>query len=122
MEQSEQEMEQQRLYIQGMCACRSCPSFVECGEEVGYCHPMAGRSSCITNQMGCVCAGCPIYAQMELTEQYNCTRDPAVVSRGAQIQVPPGGGTPGIGDPVPTDPDPYPGGGGPLDPSIHEPR
>ena len=57
-----------------MCICRTCPSWVECKEKVGYCHPKIGRSKCIKNENGCICGGCPVHSRMKYTSHYFCTR------------------------------------------------
>lgn len=67
-------MEEKKQKVLQMCICRSCPSWVECGEEGGFCFPLIGKSSCIKEEKGCVCGGCPVYAQMDLKNGYYCTR------------------------------------------------
>jgi len=58
--------------VQGMCICKDCPSWVECGEKGGYCHEMIGKSECITEKKGCVCPDCPVTKEMGLKYGYYC--------------------------------------------------
>ncbi len=73
MEMNE-EMKQKMEMVLKMCTCKSCPSWTECGEKDGYCFPAIGKSSCITEEKGCICGGCPVTAQMGLKHTYYCTK------------------------------------------------
>ena len=58
----------------GVCICRMCPSFVDCKEEIAYCLAVAGKSTCITDEQGCLCPGCPVLEEGGFTHVYFCTR------------------------------------------------
>lgn len=64
------------------CICKGCPSYVDCGESIGYCFVTIGKSKCIEDEMACICKGCPVYPMMGLTEWYFCTRDSEKVQKG----------------------------------------
>ncbi len=57
MEMNEQEMAEKKQMVLGMCVCAKCPSWVDCGEKGGFCFPAIGKSSCITEEKGCICGG-----------------------------------------------------------------
>ncbi len=71
---SPEQMREMEPRIMAECTCRSCPTWFDCDESVGYCAHTVGRSSCIEDEMACICKACPIYPEMELTEWYYCTR------------------------------------------------
>ena len=73
VQMSPEEMEQKKTMVLSMCICSSCPSWVKCGEKGGYCFPTIGKSSCITEEKGCICGGCPVTEQMGLQHMYFCT-------------------------------------------------
>ncbi|MDV2990201.1 MAG: DUF2769 domain-containing protein [Dehalogenimonas sp.] len=55
------------------CLCRICPSFVECGERIGFC--VAGSASvCIDIEAGCLCLGCPVWVKQCFRHVYYCVR------------------------------------------------
>ena len=58
----------------GLCLCRMCPSFVECGEEIAYCLAKTGKSACINGELGCLCPGCPVLEQEGFVHVYYCIR------------------------------------------------
>lgn len=68
------EMEENRNMVLSMCICRSCPSWVECKENGGFCFPTIGKSKCIKEEKGCVCGGCPVTKKMKLKHVYYCTK------------------------------------------------
>lgn len=74
MQMSPEEMEQKKQMILSMCICGSCPSWVDCGEKGGFCFVKIGKSSCIKEEKGCTCGGCPITEKMGLTHMYYCTK------------------------------------------------
>jgi hypothetical protein len=74
MEMSPKEMEEKKQMVLGTCICRGCPSWVECDEKGGFCFPTIGKSSCIKEEKGCICGGCPVTAKMGLKHTYFCTR------------------------------------------------
>jgi len=74
MEMSMEEMDQKKAMVLEMCICANCPSWVECGENGGYCFPTIGKSGCITEEKGCTCGGCPVTEKMSLKNIYFCTK------------------------------------------------
>lgn len=58
--------------LQKMCICPICPSYVKCGEPLAFCLPENSSSKCITNEMGCVCPGCPLQELKGYTGDYYC--------------------------------------------------
>lgn len=58
-------------YVLKNCICARCPSWVECGEEAGFC--LTGKSRCITQKKGCICGECPVTKMMGLKWGYYCT-------------------------------------------------
>jgi len=74
MPMSPEEMRAMEPRIMAECTCRGCPTWFDCGESVGYCAHTVGKSSCIEDELACICKACPIYPAMELTEWYFCTR------------------------------------------------
>ncbi|MDF0593124.1 DUF2769 domain-containing protein [Methanotrichaceae archaeon M04Ac] len=74
MEMDRAEMEKRKQMVLDMCTCKSCPSFVECGEEGGFCFVTIGKSGCISEEKGCICGGCPVYEKMGLSKMYYCLR------------------------------------------------
>ena len=74
MEMSPEEMKQKKEMVLSMCICPNCPSWVECGEKGGFCFPAIGKSSCIKDENGCICGGCPVTEKMGLKHIYFCTK------------------------------------------------
>jgi hypothetical protein len=74
MEMSPEEMEQKKQMVLEKCICKGCPSWVECDEKGGFCFPTIGKSSCIAEEKGCICGGCPVTAKLGLKHTYFCTR------------------------------------------------
>ena len=60
--------------IKDKCICKGCPSYVAEETEVGFCHPLVGKSKIITEEKGCNCPTCPVYKDMGLKNGYYCTR------------------------------------------------
>ena len=58
----------------GLCICSMCPSYVDCSEDIAYCLAPTGRSTCIRNENGCLCPGCPVLEQEGLQHVYYCIR------------------------------------------------
>jgi len=53
--------------------CSACPSYKGSGEtELGFC--FTGKSSKIRDEVGCICASCPVQAKYSLKGAYYCTR------------------------------------------------
>ena len=68
------EFEEKVSSVKTMCICKACPSYVSEETELGFCHPLIGKSKIITEEKGCVCPKCPVYKQMNLKNGYYCTR------------------------------------------------
>ena len=62
--------EQKNAYVLSNCICKKCPSYVECGEQAGYC--LLGKSTCIEERKGCICSDCPVTKKMGLKWGYYC--------------------------------------------------
>jgi len=58
----------------GLCSCPRCPSFVECREEIAFCLGTTGTSTCIKEEQGCLCPGCPVLEAEGFSHVYYCTR------------------------------------------------
>ncbi|MDD1696632.1 MAG: DUF2769 domain-containing protein [Methanoregula sp.] len=58
----------------GLCICRMCPSFVDCKEEIAFCLAENNKSSCIKEEKGCLCPGCPVQAEEDFQYVFYCTR------------------------------------------------
>ena len=68
------EMEEKLPQVKTMCICKTCPTYVKEETEVGFCHPLIGKSKIITEEKGCNCPQCPVYTKMKLKNGYYCTR------------------------------------------------
>lgn len=67
-------MEKSKGDIFRSCLCPTCPSWVECGEQGGFCVPSVGKSKCIGKAHGCVCPICPIATKFKLKHDYYCMK------------------------------------------------
>ena len=67
-------MERKKQEVLALCTCRACPSFSECGEDIGYCFPNVGKSKCIADEQGYICGGCPVFSKLSLKNVFYCTR------------------------------------------------
>lgn len=56
------------------CICPMCPSYVNCSEPIAYCYPEIEISKCITQELGCICPGCPVYELEGFKAEYYCTQ------------------------------------------------
>jgi len=79
MEMSQEEMKERRKWVMENCTCENCPTYRDCSQEggqkeKGFCFPTNGKSGCISEEKGCICAGCPVYSEMGLKNMYYCTR------------------------------------------------
>lgn len=74
MEMSAEEIEKKKAMVLELCICSTCPSWVECGEKGGFCFHTIGKSSCIKEEKGCICGGCPVFEKMSLANIYFCTK------------------------------------------------
>jgi hypothetical protein len=74
MEKNSKQSEEEKKKIISMCICEGCPSYVDCGEDVGYCASAVGKSKCIEEEKGCICEGCPVYSEMNLKNLYYCIK------------------------------------------------
>jgi len=68
------EFEEKLPMVKEQCICANCPSYVTEETELGFCHPLVGKSKIITEEKGCNCSQCPIYKEMGLQNGYYCTR------------------------------------------------
>jgi hypothetical protein len=68
------EFEDKMSMVKTMCICKTCPTYVSKESELGFCHPLVGKSKIISEEKGCVCPNCPVYKQMSLKNGYYCTR------------------------------------------------
>ncbi len=68
------EMKEKLPMVKDMCICKTCPTFVAEETEIGFCHPLVGKSKIITEEKGCNCPKCPVYQKMSLKNGYYCTR------------------------------------------------
>jgi hypothetical protein len=69
------EMKEKLPMVNDMCTCKTCPTFVAEETEIGFCHPLVGKSKIITKEKGCDCPKCPVYQKMKLKNGYYCTRE-----------------------------------------------
>ncbi len=67
-------MKEKLPMVKDMCICKTCPTFVAEETEIGFCHPLVGKSKIITEEKGCDCPKCPVYQKMSLKNGYYCTR------------------------------------------------
>jgi hypothetical protein len=58
-----------------MCICPACPSYGDCQDRKAFC--ATGKSKCIRDEKGCICAGCPVFPELGLSGQYYCIRGAA---------------------------------------------
>lgn len=65
---------EQEQMITLMCLCPECPSWVECGEKGGFCFETIEKSSCISEEYGCLCPTCPVASSLGLENMYYCIR------------------------------------------------
>lgn len=63
-------MEDPKKLALSQCICKLCPSFTNCNEKIGYC--VFGKSKCIKERRGCICASCPVYKKLGLNNVYFC--------------------------------------------------
>jgi len=69
-EEPEMTEEEKMAYVLNNCICKDCPSYVECGENAGFC--AVGKSKCIKEKKGCICPDCPVTTKMKLKWGYYC--------------------------------------------------
>ena len=82
MEMDPKEMEEKKKMVLQMCICKGCPTYVECGEDAGFCFVAFGKSGCIEEEKKCTCGDCPIYEKMSLMHMFYCTRDSEIKQSG----------------------------------------
>ena len=67
----------------GMCICPDCPTYTDCAknaQERLFC--IHGTSFvCISQEIDCLCPGCPVAADMGLLSNFFCTRGAEAVQR-----------------------------------------
>lgn len=81
--------EEMTSWVMENCICPDCPSWVPgAGEngEGGYCK--TGTSEYITEEVQCICGGCPVTEELGLQWGYYCTRGSAEEMREQQQQSP----------------------------------
>jgi len=52
------EFEEKLSLVKTMCICKTCPTYISNESELGFCHPLVGKSKVITEEKGCVCPNC----------------------------------------------------------------
>lgn len=60
--------------VKAQCICKTCPTYVAEETELGFCHPLIGKSTVISEEKGCNCPQCPVYKEKEMKNGYYCTR------------------------------------------------
>jgi hypothetical protein len=68
------EFEEMLPMVKQQCICKTCPTHVAEETELGFCHPLIGKSKVITEEKGCNCPQCPVYREKEMKNGYYCTR------------------------------------------------
>ena len=58
----------------GLCICKMCPTWNDCKEEIAYCLAATGKSTCIVDELGCLCPGCIVLEKEGLQHVYYCIR------------------------------------------------
>jgi hypothetical protein len=71
-EMSPEETEEMKKQIQEICACKKCPTWDLCAEEVGFCFPGVGKNRCIKRDLGCICGQCKVSEKFGLNQEYYC--------------------------------------------------
>jgi len=66
------DMQEKLPLVKEKCICATCPSYVEGETELGFCHPMVGKSKKITERKGCDCPECPLTEMLGLKHGYYC--------------------------------------------------
>ncbi len=61
-------------WVREKCICKTCPTYVTEETEIGFCHPLIGKSKIITEEKGCFCPQCPVYKEKNMKNGYYCTR------------------------------------------------
>ena len=68
------DFEEKLPMVKDMCICKTCPTYVAEETELGFYHPLVGKSKIIKEEKGCDCPKCPVYSKMGLKNGYYCTR------------------------------------------------
>lgn len=61
------------------CSCPRCPTHDECAKKGGealYC--AKGKTACVFQDKGCICAACPLWEQYDLEKGYFCFNGEAI--------------------------------------------
>ena len=69
-----EEMKKMEEKVISECICRSCPTYVEGADPIGYCFPSIGKNEKIKEEDQCICVGCPVYSEQSLNKMFFCTR------------------------------------------------
>ena len=67
-----------------LCICGGCPTYNDCAKnnnELLYC-ALDKSSTCITEELGCICPSCPVTEMMGLVKEFFCTRGSEIEQRG----------------------------------------
>jgi hypothetical protein len=77
---------QDQEHLRQECICPDCPTYNDCArdaKELIYC--IVGRSaSCITEDLGCTCPGCPVTVELSLVYQTFCILGSEAEQRSAE--------------------------------------
>jgi hypothetical protein len=80
------EMGQDREHLRQECICPECPTYTDCARdahELIYC--VVGRSpGCITEDLGCICPGCPVTSELGLVHLTFCIEGSEAELRAAE--------------------------------------
>ena len=68
------ELEEKLAWVKENCTCATCPSYVKEENQLGFCHPLVGKSTKIAARRGCICPECPVYKTMPLKRGYYCVQ------------------------------------------------
>ncbi len=68
------EFEEKLPMVQEMCICEHCPTYIPEETVEGFCYPLVGKSTVISQEKGCDCPKCPVYKNMAMKNGYYCTR------------------------------------------------
>jgi len=69
-----EEHRKKQEYVVSKCKCKSCPTYVEGDDTIGYCFPMIGTSKNIKWEKDCICTSCDIWKEYALEHTHYCTR------------------------------------------------
>lgn len=74
-----------REHLRRECTCPECPTYTDCArdaQELIYC--VVGKSpACITEDLGCICPGCPVASELGLVHLTFCIEGSEAEQRAA---------------------------------------